>query len=417
MKRASWSTPASARAEARGSPGMRRVAVVTGTRAEYGLLRSTMREISRRKSLELQLVVTGTHLLKKFGYTIRDILRDGWRADARVRMQAGNDSPLDQAEGLGRGIAGIARYLERARTDIVVVLGDRIEAMAGALAGVTTGRLVAHLHGGDVAPGDFDESLRHSITKLAHLHLTATQAARRRVIAMGESPRRVHVVGAPGLDRLVELRKSKFEDRNKKGTGPSLALGVRTRREAECRALIVQHPCGRSAKEERRVMNAILRTVQDLRLSATCLYPNSDRGHSGIVEAIESYGRRIGVDRFRVVRSLDHDSYLRLLIEADVLVGNSSSGIIEAATAGTPAVNVGPRQRGREVSGKSVVPAGEAAVSIRRAIQKALRMRPITERRSVYGNGSAGRRIAELLALVPMTDDFRQKAHSGTASP
>ena len=178
-------------------------------------------------------------------------------------------------------------------------------------------------------------------------------------------------------------------------------------------ALVVQHPCGRAAVVERRVMKAILGAVREVGLSATCIYPNSDRGHSGIIEAIETHRRRVGEHCFRVVRSLDHDTYLRLLIDADVLVGNSSSGIIEAATAGTPAVNVGRRQLGREVSGKSVIHAEETVASIRKALTKALRMRPITGRRSVYGHGGAGRRIAELLAAVPLDDAFRRKVHNG----
>jgi UDP-hydrolysing UDP-N-acetyl-D-glucosamine 2-epimerase len=376
-----------------------------------------MEAISQNRSLRLQLVVTGTHLLRGFGYTIKDILRDGWRVDARVRMQAGDDSPLDQAEGLAHGVAGIARYLERAKTDIVVVLGDRIEAMAGALAGVTTGRLVAHIHGGDVAPGDFDDSLRHAITKLAHLHLTATQAARTRILRMGESPERVHRVGAPGLDRLVELVRERILTpaevgaRRDSRTSEHRSLTVAALNGR--RALIVQHPCGRAAVVERRVMKAILGAVREVGLSATCIYPNSDRGHSGIIEAIETHRRRVGEHCFRVVRSLDHDTYLRLLINADVLVGNSSSGIIEAATAGTPAVNVGRRQLGREVSGESVIHAEETVAFIRKALQKALRMRPITGRRSVYGHGGAGRRIAELLAAVPLDDAFRRKVHNG----
>ena len=159
-------------------------------------------------------------------------------------------------------------------------------------------------------------------------------------------------------------------------------------------------------------MSAILHAVEEVGLSGTCVYPNSDRGHSGIIDALEAHRRRVGEDRFRVVRSLDHDSYLRLLIDADVLVGNSSSGIIEAATAGTPAVNVGPRQRGREVSGKSVIHSDETVGSIRRALQKALRMRPITGRGSLYGDGSAGRRIAGLLAVAPLSDSFRRKPHT-----
>jgi len=373
----------------------RSIAVITGTRAEYGLLRSTLEAINSHKSLKLQVVVTGTHLLKKFGFTIKDIQRDGWSISARVSMQRGDDSPLDQAEGLARGVSGIARYLQRAKTDIVLVLGDRIEAMAGALAGLTTGRLVAHIHGGDVAPGDFDDSLRNAITKLAHLHLTATREARQRVIRMGESPRRAYVVGAPALDRLAELKRSKIKDLNL---------------QKEKTALIVQHPCGRSAALENRVMSMILRAARAAGLAITCIYPNSDRGHSGIIKAIEEH-RRTNGNRFRAVRSLDQDSYLRLLMESDVLVGNSSSGIIEAAMAGTPSVDVGSRQRGREVAGPSVIHAEETPSSVHAAIKKALGMRPITVGRSVYGNGGAGRRIAELLAAVPLDAGFRQKVH------
>ncbi|MEE9211172.1 MAG: UDP-N-acetylglucosamine 2-epimerase, partial [Phycisphaeraceae bacterium] len=165
---------------------IRRVAVITGTRADYGLLRSTMAAIQTHRRLRLQVVVTGMHLLHKFGHTVDQIARDGWRVDARVKMQTGDDSPLDQAAGLSRGVLGIAKFLEQAKSEIVLVLGDRIEAMAGALAAVTTGRIVAHIHAGDVAPGDFDDSLRHAITKLAHVHLTATRCAARRVVRMGE---------------------------------------------------------------------------------------------------------------------------------------------------------------------------------------------------------------------------------------
>lgn len=370
----------------------RRIAVVTGTRADYGLLRSTMAAIQTHRDLQLQVIVTGMHLLRKFGHTVDRIVQDGWRPAAVVKMQAGDDSPLDQAEGLSRGVSGIARFLEQGKTDIVVVLGDRIEALAGALAAVTTGRIVAHIHGGDIAPGDFDDSVRHAITKLSHVHLAATRAAARRIIRMGEPIRRVHWVGAPGLDRLTELLDEQAA--TKKRTG---------------RALVVQHACGRSAARELRVMNAALKAVERAGLARTIVYPNSDRGHTGIIQAIESHRLRNRNGSVRVVRSLDYDDYLRLLIDVDVLVGNSSSGIIEAATAGTPSVNIGLRQQGRERSGRSVIDSAETVLSICDAIQKALRKRPITGRPTVYGEGRAGRRIAEILGTVPLDDCFRRK--------
>lgn len=377
----------------RGRPGgRRRVAVVTGTRAEYGLLISPMRAIAEHPRLTLQLVVTGMHLLRGFGHTVDNIARDGWRIDARVRMQAGSDKACDQAEGLARGVAGMARFFNAAATDIVLVLGDRIEAMAGALAAVTTGRVLAHVHGGDVAAGDFDDSLRHAITKLAHVHLAATTSAARRIVRMGESPRRVHRIGAVGLDRLRELLSETSH-----------------RREPSGAALVVYHAWGRPADIESRTMCTILDAVAALGLRRTILYPNTDRGHRGVLHAIEHHERRFGAPDVRVIRSMPRDEYLRTLISADLLVGNSSSGIIEAPLAGTPSVNVGGRQASREPGGPSVIQTGESPRAIQAALRRALRARPRRGGRSVYGDGRTGQRIARILAALPRTASLARK--------
>lgn len=373
-------------------PGRRRVAVVTGTRAEYGALQSTLAAIAAHPRLELQLVVGGMHLLPKFGRTVAQIAADGWPIAARVPMQTGRDDPLDQARGLARGVAGMAEFFHKSGTDIVVVLGDRIEAMAGALAAVTSGRILAHIHGGDVAAGDFDESLRHAITKLAHVHLTATRQSQRRVLRLGESPQRVYCVGAPGLDRLRELR------------------GEQPRRRQRCRcALVVQHAYGRPAAVEQAVATRILRAVADAGLRRLIIYPNSDRGHRGVVRAIEQHRRSSPPGQARVFRSLPRDEYLRLLLRAEVLIGNSSSGIIEAPFAGTPAVDVGQRQRGRQAGGPGVFHAAESAVAIRAALRAALRWRRRRPARSVYGDGWAGERIARILARIPLNQGFARK--------
>jgi GDP/UDP-N,N'-diacetylbacillosamine 2-epimerase (hydrolysing) len=387
---------------ARRTQRRRRIAVVTGTRAEYGLLTSTLRAITDEPRLTLQLVVTGMHLLRQFGHTVDDISRDGWPIAARVPMQAGSDDSFDQARGLSRGTAGIARFLERAKSDIVVVLGDRIEAMAGALAAVTTGRVLAHVHGGDVAPGDFDDSLRHAITKLAHVHLAATRAAARRIIRLGERPDRVHIVGAPGLDRLRELLDS-GERSAKRPPCDSLRPGDRGT------ALVVHHACGRPAAIEARTMNAILRAVASLGLRRLIVYPNTDRGHRGVIAAIEQHQRQSRPGDVEIARSLPRDDYLRALIDANVLVGNSSSGVIEAPSAGTPSVNIGPRQAGREPGGRSVRDVAESYTAIRAAVQTALSAHTKPARRTVYGDGRAGQRIARVLARLPLTMDFRRK--------
>jgi len=369
-----------------------RIAVVTGSRAEYGLLHSTISAIARHPKLTLQLVVTGMHLLKRFGYTVDDIVRDGWTIDARIPMQRGTDGPTDQAAGLARGLAGIATFLNDANTDIVVVLGDLIEAMAGALATVTTGRCVAHIHGGDVAVGDFDESLRHAITKLAHLHFPATRSAARRIIRMGEPESNVHCVGAPGIDDLAALVRT---------------YGKKPKRTH--RALILFHASGRSPDKEQRTMSAIIKATSHAGLSKTIIHPNSDRGHRGIIRAIEQHARETRGDAVEVFRSLPREDYLLRLIEADLLIGNSSSGIIEAATAGTPVVNVGNRQAGRQRAGRSVIDCPETTSSIETALNRALKLRPIMGARTAYGDGTAGVRIAEILAQRGCGDPLPRK--------
>ncbi len=400
----------------------RRIAVITGTRAEYGLLVSPMQAIAADSRLELQLVVTGMHLLPAFGRTINQIRADGWRIAARVPMQRGDDRPGDQAEGLARGVAGLARYFERARSEIVVVLGDRIEAMAGALAAVTTGRVLAHIHGGDVAPGDFDDSLRHAITKLAHVHFAATRGAARRIRRLGEDPHRIHVVGAVGLDRLRAILAQRACRRCFPQRPPAAAERIGC---AVCPrhgplppnpvtvprpyALVVYHAWGRSAATEARTMDTLLNVVAAAGLARVILYPNTDRGHRGVIAALERHARRSPRGTVQVVRSLPRDEYLQALCEATVLVGNSSSGVIEAPLAGTPSVSVGPRQAGREPGGPTVIECDEAAEALRAALARALRLPRRPGRRSVYGDGRAGERIARVLAELPLTAEFTRK--------
>lgn len=376
----------------RGANKLKRVAVITGARAEYGALRTTMEAIRAHPRLQLQVVATGMHLLRKFGRTVDEIAADGFRIDARVPMQSGSDASTDQATGLGRGIAGMARSFDRAHTDIVVVLGDRIEALAGALAAVTTGRMLAHIHGGDAAAGDFDDSLRHAITKLAHVHLAATRRSARRIVRMGEEAERVHVTGGPGLDQLRMMI-----DGHPRSTGKSQA------------AIVLFHAYGRSPAVEEKAATNVLRAAADEHLKRVVIYPNSDRGHRGVIHAIERHQRECAPDEVETHRSLGREEYVRRLMLADVLVGNSSSGIIEAPFLGTPSVDVGGRQAGREPGGRSVLHCSERRDDIRGAIRNALRLRPRRGGKTVYGDGKTGPRIARVLAKTPLTAEFKRK--------
>lgn len=369
----------------------RRIAVVTGTRAEYGLLCSTLDALAKNPRIELQLVVAGMHLLPRFGRTVSEIKLDGRRIAVRVPMQRGRDDALDQAEGLARGVRGMAAFFERSRTDLVLVLGDRIEALAAALAATTTGRAIAHIHGGDLAAGDFDDAIRHSITKLAHLHFPATSDAAQRIIQMGEEKSRVQVVGAPGLDRLRTLLESQHAAA---ATQPRAGI------------LICQHPCGRPAAIEQTVMRRLIAGAAKTGERLELIYPNTDRGHSGIVAAID---RAQKVRAIRGYRSLPREAFLERLLSVRLLLGNSSAGIIEAPFAGLPSVNVGQRQRGRTPGGASVISCGESPAAIRSALNRALTMRVAPGRRTAYGDGRAGGRIADILGREWETAALRDK--------
>ncbi|MBI4578477.1 MAG: UDP-N-acetylglucosamine 2-epimerase (hydrolyzing) [Planctomycetes bacterium] len=391
--------------------------MITGTRAEFGTLEPVLKAIARRGQLaravplgvarlDSRLIVTGMHLLAKFGRTIDEIRGKGYRIDETVRMQTGRDDAVAQAAAVARGVDGIAAALDRLGCDIVLVLGDRIEAFAGACAGAITRRVVAHSHGGDRAPGDIDEPLRNAITRLAHVHLAASRDAARRLMRMGEPQERIHVVGAPGLDAIRDFRRA--ERRSPGRTSRRLAELIGTVAEQRY-AVLVQHPCGRDPETEASVTRRAIGAIERAGLAGVAIWPNSDPGHDGIIREL---GRLTGRPAWRVFRSLVREDYLRLVHRSAVLVGNSSSGIIESASLGVCAVNIGGRQAGRLRCGSSVIEVDETASAIQRAITSALARRRPDPGKSVYGDGRAGERIARILSKVRVDDATLRKVLS-----
>ena len=376
----------------------RRIAVITGSRAEFGLLVPVLRALRRTRGLRTDLIVTGMHLLRRFGRTVDEIREAGWPIAATVRMQHEQHTARDEAAALARGISGIARALDACRSDVVLVLGDRLEALAGGCAAIASRRVLAHIHGGDRAPGDIDEPIRNALTRMAHVHFAASADAARRLRASGEEPWRIHLVGAPGLDAVREII-------SKPGVPARVRrlLGDVSDRPY---AVVVQHPIGRSETAERRTAEAILRAVRSTGLGVVAIYPNTDPGHAGIVAAIEKAACN---EDTRVFRSLPREDYLKVVSRAALLIGNTSSGIIESATLGVPAVNVGPRQDGRLRCGPNVIDVGESAEAITRGIRTALRRPRPRISRSVYGDGRAGERIASILAKLKIDERLRRK--------
>ena len=374
----------------------RKVCFVTGTRAEFGLMRSTLRAIQSQPHLDLQLVVTGMHLDRKHGRRIDAIRREGWTVDAVPWPSASND-PDATAAAMGGAIAGLARVFAKLRPDVVLVCGDRVEAFAAAAAGHVAQRVVAHVHGGDRAQGQVDDALRHAITKLAHIHFAATRQSAARISKLGEDGSRIHVVGAPGLDGILEDPLTVMELR---GLIPDLRKHFF--------ALVVLHPDEPSEAMAFDRASMLLRAVRKIPYEQIVIVaPNNDPGAAGIFRAWESATKR--GKNISVHRDLPRRAFLALLRDAAVLVGNSSAGIIEAASFGTPVVNIGPRQLGRERSGNVTdVPYGEAAVG--KAL-KHLWNRGKSRRftgRNVYGGG-AGERIASVLGRIALDGGLRRK--------
>lgn len=387
------------------APRRLRTAVVTGSRAEFGLLRPVMRAIQHRPELELLVIAAGSHLISP-AETYREVKKEFSVADAVPMQVAGRTGRADDIEALGRGVARFGRAFERLAPDWVVVLGDRIEPFAAAAAASVGGLAVAHIHGGDRAEGVADEAMRHAITKLAHLHLAATEQSRERIVRMGERPEHVHTVGSPaidGLDAIPPLPRPEFDDLGHPG------------------AVFLMHPIGRADEREETAAAAALDALLGWGGAEhiLALHPNHDPGREGVLRAIEQAAER-HPKRLRVARHLPREKFVGVLKRlgagigggsGGVLVGNSSSALIEAAALKVAAVDIGPRQGGRERP-SNVLPSGEHPDQVRAALDAAARL----DRASIahpYGDGKAGVRIAELLAKTnPLDPRLLRKRNS-----
>lgn len=364
------------------------ICVVTGSRADYGLLQWVMREIKDDADLRLQVVVTGMHLAPEFGLTFRAIEADGFAIDARVEALLSSDTPVGVAKSMGLGVIGFADALDRLRPDILLVLGDRFEILAAVQAALVARIPVAHIAGGDTTEGAFDEAIRHAITKMAHLHFVTNEVAARRVRQLGENPECVHNVGSPGIDTIKRLR---LLDRD----GIEAALGMRLRK---TNLLVTFHPATLDEQAADAQFGELLLALGGLgdEVGIVFTLPNADTGGRAIIRQIEGFVATRPAAR--AFASLGQERYLSLMAQVDAVVGNSSSGLYEAPSLGKPAVNIGDRQKGR-LQAASVVNCDPEAGAIARAIAQALSM-DASGVASPYGDGNSASRIRDILKRV-----------------
>ncbi len=378
----------------------RKITVITGTRAEYGLLYPVMRAIQDHPELDLSIIATGMHLSPEHGYTITEIENDGFKVDAAVDMLLSNDTGASMAKSLGIGIIGITQALEQINPDIVLLLGDRDEPFAGAIAASQMNIPVAHLHGGDSTSGGcIDESIRHSITKFAHIHFPATEESAERIKKLGEETWRIHTVGAPGLDTILNtelIPKEQLIKQYSLNTNEPLLITI-------------QHPVTTQPENAASEMRTTLEALSELGMQTILVYPNSDAGGRSMIEVIKEYEHLPFLYTFK---SLPHVEYLSLLNIADALVGNSSSGIIEASSFHLPVVNIGIRQEGRQRTDNviDVAPSKEKIIeAINIDLHDETFKQKVNECVNPYGDGRAGLKIAEVLAGIEIDQKLLQK--------
>lgn len=372
----------------------RRITYISGTRADFGLMTRTLQAIAAHPDLSVDVLVTGMHLSAEHGDTVNEIRATGLPIVAQVPVPLHPASGATMARGIGAMVTAFTHTLEHSRPDLVLLLGDRGEMLAGAIAAVHLNIPVAHIHGGERS-GTVDEPVRHAISKLAHIHMTATQDAHDRLIRMGEAAAHVHVTGAPGLDGLTDL------------TPPSRAdLAARYNLDpAKPLALMVFHPVLQEADEAAWQTRAIIMALEQAGCCAVAVMPNADAGSAGVRATLEAAR---GAPWLAVQTHLQRADFVTLMAGADVMIGNSSAGIIEAASFGTPVINMGRRQnlRARNANVRDV-PQFEHIGDIVRETLAAGRY-PAT---NIYGDGQTAARIAQLIATYPLTPDLLMKVN------
>jgi GDP/UDP-N,N'-diacetylbacillosamine 2-epimerase (hydrolysing) len=374
---------------------VRRILYITGTRADFGLMASTLQRIAAAPDLELSLLVTGMHLDPRYGETVREIEQNGFNISARVPVALDAASGAAMARAIGRELCGMVDAMEHERPDMVLLLGDRGEMLAGAVAALHLNIPVVHLHGGERS-GTVDEPVRHAISKLAHYHFTATEGARERLIRMGEMPEHIFVTGAPGLDGIVANNRPQRAELFR-------SMGFDAQRPL---ALVVFHPVVQQAVGGTQQTHALMQALlEDCGYQALVLLPNADAGGAGIREAMLGYA---GKD-CRTLVHLPREVYLSWLGAADLIVGNSSSGIIEAASLGTAVVNVGGRQNCRERS-ENVIDVSPHRAAIVSGIERAEKITgPFS---NIYGDGQSAVRIVELLTTLDLDKKLLMKSNA-----
>ena len=374
-----------------------KISITTGTRSEYGILRELIKEISKSKKLELYLLVTGMHLSKKFGYTINEIKKDKIPIHAKIKMIPSGNTPYDMSVSLGKGIVGFSKIFKKIKPDLNVVLGDRDEALASALAASHMNIPNAHIHGGEISQG-IDEYNRHAITKISNIHFAATKKSKERIIKMGENRRNVILTGSPSID---EIKMSKISSKHELEKKYLVDLDKPL-------FLLIQHPVTTEFEKSDLQIKMTLDALSKLKNQTIAILPNSDAGNEQIINQLRIFSKKCNF--LKVFPNLPRNDYLGFLRHCSALIGNSSSGIIEGSYLHTPVVNIGIRQLGREKDVNVIDVPIFSKYLILNALKKSLKKKnKKIKNSSIYGTGNASKKIVQYLETIPINLQMIQK--------
>ncbi len=376
---------------------MRKILYISGTRADYGLIREALVFLGKSPKLKVEIAATGMHLMKEFGRTVEEVKKDRFKVYP-IQAVYERDDKKSMVKFIGEFILNLLKKIEKIKPDIIFIQGDRAEMLGAAIVGTYLGIPVVHSHGGEVT-STVDEIARHAITKLSHIHLSSTLKSAERIVKMGEDPWRVFPVGAPGLDGILS---KKLFDRKKIAQKYNLDISRPI-------LLILQHPVTAEMKEAGKQMKIIMEAVKELGFQSIVIYPSSDPGARKMIGIIKKYRKYPFI---KIYKNILHNDYLGLMSVASALIGNSSSGIIEAPSFHLPAINIGARQEGREKS-KNVIDVGYDKSQIKKAIRKAIYDKEFKKKvkkcKNPYGDGEAGKRIVKILNKIKIDKKLLQK--------
>lgn len=377
---------------------IRRITVTTGTRAEYGILKPLLQQIDNSKKVELILIVCGMHLSKKHGNTISEIKKDGFKISKKIDMIPKGNTNYDMAKVLGIGIVEFSNTFKKFKPDLNLILGDRDEAMASALAAFHMNIPNAHISGGDKTKAGLDESIRHAITKISNIHFPISKKSKQRIIKMGESPKFVFDMGSPSIDMIYKkqiIPKNELERKYKiKFNGDDI--------------LLIQHPITTEPKKSKEQISLLIKGILKTNKTVFAIAPNSDAGNSEIFRALEICAKNN--PKFYLFKNIKREDYLGFLKYSKVLIGNSSSGIVEAAYLNTNVINIGTRQKGREYDSNVHHLETPTIHMIEKTINKILKLKNNKiENHFIYGKGNSCSKILKILEEIKINNELIQK--------